>query len=72
MAKGIWWLLWLNYFRRLNGIFHLWRSSDNKSTIIANNPIQHDRTKPNEKDRHFIKEEPHSGLVCTLYHANGN
>jgi hypothetical protein len=30
---------------------------DNKATIeIAQNPIQHDRTKHVEVDRHFIKE----------------
>ena len=31
---------------------------DNKATIaIANNPVQHDRTKHVEVDRHFIKQK---------------
>ena len=40
---------------------------DNKSAInIAHNPIQHDKTKHIEVDRHFIKEK-YSGLICTPY-----
>ena len=42
--------------------------SDNKSAInIAHNPIQHDRTKHIEIDRHFIKEKLEEGLVCMSY-----
>ena len=38
--------------------------SDNKSAInIAHNPMQHDRTKHIEIDRHFIKEKLDSGLI---------
>ena len=41
---------------------------DNKSAIsIAHNPVQHDRTKHIEIDRHFIKEKLESGLICTPY-----
>ena len=41
---------------------------DNKSSIsIAHNPMQHDRTKHIEVDRHFIKEKLDSGLICTPY-----
>jgi hypothetical protein len=37
---------------------------DNKSAInIANNPVQHDRTKHLEIDRLFIKEKLNSGLL---------
>ncbi|KAA0037943.1 putative mitochondrial protein [Cucumis melo var. makuwa] len=34
---------------------------------IANNPIQHDRTKHVEIDRHFIKERLDSGSISILY-----
>ncbi|XP_038889313.1 uncharacterized mitochondrial protein AtMg00810-like [Benincasa hispida] len=41
---------------------------DNKATInIANNPIQHDRTKHVEIDRHFIKEKLDNGSICIPY-----
>ncbi|RVW61442.1 Retrovirus-related Pol polyprotein from transposon RE1 [Vitis vinifera] len=41
---------------------------DNKSAInIAHNPIQHDRTKHIEIDRHFIKEKLEEGVVRMSY-----
>ena len=41
---------------------------DNKAAIsIAHNPVQHDRTKHVEIDRHFIKEKVENGLVCLSY-----
>ncbi|RDX61537.1 Copia protein, partial [Mucuna pruriens] len=41
---------------------------DNNSTIsIAHNPIQHDKTKHIEIDRHFIKEKLNNGLVVTSH-----
>ncbi|KAA0062474.1 Kinesin-related protein 11 [Cucumis melo var. makuwa] len=41
---------------------------DNKAAIsIANNPVQHDRTKHVEIDRHFIKERLDSGSICITY-----
>ena len=41
---------------------------DNKSVIcIAHNLVQHDRTKHVEVDRHFIKENLDSGLICTPF-----
>ena len=41
---------------------------DNKSAIsIAHNPVQHNRTKHIDVDRHFIKEKLDSGLICTPY-----
>ncbi|KAL0557133.1 hypothetical protein IC582_005651 [Cucumis melo] len=41
---------------------------DNKDAIsIANNSVQHDRTKHVEIDRHFIKERLDSGSICIPY-----
>ncbi|EXB78682.1 hypothetical protein L484_004047 [Morus notabilis] len=38
---------------------------DNKATIsIAHNPVQHDRTKHVEIDRHFIKEKIEAEAIC--------
>ncbi|WVZ82885.1 hypothetical protein U9M48_030093 [Paspalum notatum var. saurae] len=52
------------------GPLKLW--CDNKSAInIANNPVQHDRTKHVEIDRFFIKEKLDSG-VLELRHVNSS
>ena len=41
---------------------------DNKSTIsIAHNPMQHNRMKHIEIDKHFMKEKLDNGLICTPY-----
>lgn len=38
---------------------------NNKATIsISENPVQHDRTKHMEVDRHFIKENIEAGIVA--------
>ena len=38
---------------------------DNKAAIsITHNPVQHDRTKHVEVDRHFIKEKIEDGQIC--------
>ena len=34
---------------------------------IAHNPVQHDKTKHIEVDRHFIKENLDGGLICMPY-----
>ena len=71
MAQGVCELLWLKIILRdmrikLEGPMRLY--CDNKSAIsIAHNPVQHDRTKHIEIDRHFIKEKLESGLICTPY-----
>ena len=67
IAKGLAELLWI---RKL--MFELGFPSkdaaelrcDNKAAIsISENPVQHDRTKHVEIDRHFIKEKLDSGLI---------
>ncbi|GMJ03495.1 cysteine-rich RLK (RECEPTOR-like protein kinase) 8 [Hibiscus trionum] len=76
MALGICELLWLKIILedlkvKLDGPMKLY--CDNKSAInIAHNPVQHDRTKHVEVDRHFIKEKLDSGLICTPYVTTGN
>ena len=71
MAQGVCELLWLKIVLedlkiKWDGPMRLY--CDNKSTInIAHNPVQHDRTKHIEIDRHFIKEKLDSGLICTPY-----
>ena len=41
---------------------------DNKTVInIANNPIQHDRTKYIEIDWYFIKEKLDARIICMSY-----
>ncbi|TYJ95764.1 putative mitochondrial protein [Cucumis melo var. makuwa] len=41
---------------------------DNKTAIsVANNPVQHDKTKHVEIDRHLIKERLDSGSICISY-----
>lgn len=45
---------------------------DNKSAInIAHNPIQHDKTKHIEIDRHFIKEKLEEGIIYMSYVPSG-
>ncbi|RVW59741.1 Retrovirus-related Pol polyprotein from transposon RE1 [Vitis vinifera] len=41
---------------------------DNKAAIsISHNPVQHDKTKHIEVDRHFIKEKIEKGTICMTY-----
>lgn len=75
MALGVCELLWVKIVLGDLGID--WKGTmklycDNKSAInIAHNPVQHDRTKHVEIDRHFIKEKLESGLLCMPYVSSG-
>ena len=45
---------------------------DNNAAInIAHNPVQHDKTKHVEVDRHFIKEKLERGVICMPYIPTG-
>jgi transposase InsO family protein len=76
MALGICELLWLKII--LDDLKVKWESPmklfcDNKAAIaIAHDPVQHDRTKHIEIDRHFIKEKLDSGLICTPFVSTGD
>jgi hypothetical protein len=53
-----------------SGHLNVW--CDNKSAIcIANNPVQHDRTKHVEIDRFFIKEKLDAGIIKINYIPTG-
>lgn len=71
MAVGICELLWLKIILdnlKIKGEGPMRLYCDNKSAMsIAHNPVQHDRTKHIEVDRHFIKEKLKSGLICTPF-----
>ncbi|KAJ0455580.1 putative RNA-directed DNA polymerase [Helianthus annuus] len=67
IARGLAEVLWIR--KLLNEIgFHQNEASrimcDNKAAIqISENPVQHDRTKHVEVDRHFIKEKIETGII---------
>ena len=71
IAPGLCELLWLKII--LDDLRIKWDDPmklycDNKSAInISHNPIQHNRTKHIEVDRHFIKEKLEEGEVCMSY-----
>ncbi|KAI5319197.1 hypothetical protein L3X38_038905 [Prunus dulcis] len=70
-AHGVCELLWLRIFLRDLKIAYkdpMNLCCDNKAAIsIVHSPIQHDRTKHVEIDRHFIKEKLTEGVICTPY-----
>lgn len=76
MAQGVYELLWMKIILeelkiKWNGPMRLY--CDKKSAIsIAHNPVQHDRTKHINVDRHFIKDKLDSGLICTPYVPTGD
>lgn len=71
MAQGVCELFWLKIILedskiKWDGPMRLY--CDNKSAIsIAHKPVQHDRTKHIEIDRHLFKEKLESLLICTPY-----
>ena len=71
IAQGLCELLWLKiilYDLRIKWDGPMKLYCDNKSAInIAHNPIQHDRTKHIEIDKHFIKEKLEEGVACMSY-----
>lgn len=67
IAKGITEILWVQKLLKDIGLFFKLPTpllSDNKTSIsISENPVQHDRTKHIEIDRHFIKEKLEAGII---------
>ncbi|KAB2602711.1 hypothetical protein D8674_003716 [Pyrus ussuriensis x Pyrus communis] len=67
MAKGVCKLLWLRRLLAELGCPSMSATNlfcDNKAAIdISHNPIQHDRTKHVEVDRHFIKEKLDGNII---------
>ena len=76
MAHGICEILWLRILLMELGLYRskpLMLYCDNKAALdIAHNPIQHDRTKHVEIDRHFIKEKLDQGILCMPYVNSAN
>ena len=68
VAQGIYEGLWLQkLLEELHIIVELSIKlyCDNKAAIcISHNPVQHDKTKHIEVDRHFIKEKIEKGTIC--------
>ena len=71
MAHGVCEMLWLKAMMKELGVHSKDPRKlycDNKAAIsIAHNPVQHDRTKHVEVDRHFVKEKLTEGLICTSF-----
>ncbi|RVW59644.1 Retrovirus-related Pol polyprotein from transposon RE1 [Vitis vinifera] len=71
MAHGICERMWLQRILKELGIISnstMTVLCDNKATIsIAKNPVQHNRTKHVEIDRHFIKEKLEGGTIRLMY-----
>ena len=68
-------MLWVKYLLSelkllRKGPLKVW--CDNQSAIaIANNPVQHDRTKHVEIDRFFIKEKLDAGIISLTHVSSG-
>lgn len=75
MAQGVCEHLWIKLLLSdlgINQTDSMRLDCDNKAAInIAHNPVQYDRTKHVEIDRHFIKEKLTSGTICTPFVQSG-
>ena len=75
LSQGLCEMLWVKYLLSelkllRKGPLKVW--CDNQSAIaIANNPVQHDRTKHVEIDRFFIKEKLDAGIISLAYISFG-
>jgi hypothetical protein len=71
MVKAICELLWLKKFLTELGFgpkSEMKLFCDNKAAIdISHNPVQHDRTKHVEIDRHFIKEKLDTNIITVPF-----
>ena len=71
VAQGICEALWLKKLLeelQVTVEFPVKLYCDNKAAInISLNPVQHDRTKHVEVDRHFIKEKVEKRIICMTY-----
>lgn len=76
MASGLCELLWLRLLLTELRLFKggpLRLHCDNQAAInIVNNPVQHDRTKHIEIDRHFIKEKLDEGVLQVGFVKTGD
>ena len=76
MASGLCELLWLRLLLTELRLFRkgpLKLKCDNQAAInLVNNPIQHERTKHIEIDRHFIKEKLEKGTLQIYFVRTGD
>ncbi|RDX62727.1 Copia protein, partial [Mucuna pruriens] len=67
ICEGLWMKIILDDLKvKYEGPIKLFYEN-NSAMSIAHNPVQHDRTKHIEIDRHFIKEKLDSGLIVTTH-----
>ncbi|RDX73816.1 Copia protein, partial [Mucuna pruriens] len=67
ICEGLWMKIILDDLKvKYEGLIKLF-CDKNSAISIAHNPIQHDRTKHIEIDRHFIKEKLDSELIITAH-----
>jgi hypothetical protein len=75
LSKGVCEMLWVKHLLSelkllRKGPLRAW--CDNQSAIsIANNPVQHDRTKHVEIDRFFIKEKLDAWIISLTHVSSG-